>query len=100
LDFRFPVNLGRQPLSYTHVWYTLNDAAKQADIGHVSSRVFPHTYRTWLDSQSGSRWEYRNKRCAHSDIRTTRNIYGDAITADMRQAQAKVAALALPKSLN
>jgi hypothetical protein len=28
------------------------------------------------------------------------NIYGDAITADMRQAQAKVPALAMPKSLN
>lgn len=30
LDFRFPVKLRRQPLSYTHVWETLNDAAKGA----------------------------------------------------------------------
>lgn len=65
----------------------------------TSSHVFRHTYRTWLDS-TGSPVGVQKQLMRHSDIRTTMNIYGDAITADMRQAQTKVAALALPKSLN
>jgi hypothetical protein len=31
----------------------------------------------------------------HADIRTTINIYGDAMTPDMREASGKVAMLAL-----
>jgi hypothetical protein len=31
----------------------------------------------------------------HADIRTTMNVYGAAVTADMRQAQEKVVRLAL-----
>jgi hypothetical protein len=31
----------------------------------------------------------------HSDIRTTTNIYGNAVTFDMREASGKVAMLAL-----
>src|SRR5438477_1270671 len=34
--FASPVKLGRQPLSYTHVWETLTDAAEKAGIGHIS----------------------------------------------------------------
>ena len=52
--FAFPVKLGRQPLSYTHVWGTLDRTAKKARIGHVSSHTFRHTYRTWLDSSGRS----------------------------------------------
>lgn len=36
----------------------------------------------------------------HADIRTTMNIYGDAVTEDMRQAHRKVAGLALGRSVN
>lgn len=97
--FASPVKLGRQPLSYTHIWETLDAASERAGIGHVSSHIFRHTYRTWLDS-TGSPIGVQKQLMRHSDIRTTMNIYGDAITNDMRQAQAKVAALALPKSLN
>jgi integrase len=41
--FASPAKLGRQPISYTHVWYALRDAATDAGIGHVSSHVFRHT---------------------------------------------------------
>jgi hypothetical protein len=34
--FASPVKLGRQPLSYTHVWQTLEWAAKEAGIGRTS----------------------------------------------------------------
>jgi integrase len=97
--FASPVKLGRQPLSYSHVWETRDNASERAGIGHVSSHIFRHTYRTWLDS-TGSPIGVQKQLMRHSDIRTTMNIYGDAITADMRRAQEKVAALALPKSLN
>lgn len=86
LDFRFPVKLRRQPLSYTHVWETLNDAAKGAQIGDVSSHCFRHTYRTWLDAE-GTPVGVQQRMMRHADIRTTMNIYGDAITDDMSKAR-------------
>jgi hypothetical protein len=36
----------------------------------------------------------------HADIRTTMNIYGDAVTKDMLQARSKIVRLALPTVLN
>jgi integrase len=91
--FASPVKLGRQPLSYTHVWYALDRAATQAGIGHVSSHCFRHTYRTWLDSV-GTPVGVQQRLMRHSDIRTTMNIYGDAATEDMRKAQEKIVRLA------
>lgn len=85
---------GRQPLSYTFVWYTLDDAAKDAGIPHVSSHTFRHTYRTWLDSV-GTPVGVQQKLMRHSDIRTTMNIYGDVVSEDARQASQKVAQLAV-----
>jgi integrase len=95
--FASPARLGRQPLSYTHVWETLTDAAGKAGIGHVSSHVFRHTRRTWLDSV-GAPVGVQQKLMRHADIRTTMNIYGDAATADMREAHEKVVRLALPRA--
>ena len=95
--FASPAKLGRQPLSYTHVWETLSDAAEKAGIGHVSSHTFRHTHRTWLDSV-GTPVGVQQKLMRHADIRTTMNIYGDAATADMREAHEKVVRLALPRA--
>jgi len=92
--FASPVKLGRQPLSYTHVWYALCDSAIDAGIGHVSSHVFRHTHRTWLDSV-GTPVGVQQRLMRHADIRTTMNLYGDAVTSDMRQAHEKVVDLAL-----
>lgn len=92
--FASPAKLGRLPLSYTFVWETLSDAATKAGIGHVSSHTFRHTHRTWLDSV-GTPVGVQQKLMRHSDIRTTMNIYGDAVTADMREAHQKVVNLAL-----
>ena len=36
--FASPVKLGRLPLSYSHVWATLDRASERAGIGHVSSQ--------------------------------------------------------------
>ena len=92
--FASPVKLGRQPLSYTHVWGTLDRTVNKARIGHVSSHTFRHTYRTWLDSV-GTPVGVQQKLMRHSDIRTTMNIYGDAVTDDLRTASHKVARMAL-----
>lgn len=92
--FVSPYKLGRQPLSYTFLWENLDNAARDAGIGHISSHTFRHSYRTWLDSV-GTPIGVQQKLLRHSDIRTTMNIYGDAVTSDMRNAHEKVVRLAL-----
>lgn len=92
--FASAYKLGRQPLSYTFVWENLGKAARKAGIGHVSSHTFRHTHRTWLDSV-GTPVGVQQRLMRHADIRTTMNIYGDAATADMREAHEKVVRLAL-----
>jgi integrase len=97
--FASPTKLGRQPICYTYVWETLTDAAARAGIVHVSSHVFRHTHRSWLDSV-GTPVGVQQKLMRHADIRTTMNIYGDAATEDMRHAHEKVVKLAIPKGIN
>ena len=92
--FASPVQIGRLPCSYTGVKENLQRAADAARIGHLRSHAFRHTYRTWLDSV-GTPVGVQQKLMRHSDIRMTMNIYGDAVTPDMREASSKVAMLAL-----
>jgi integrase len=70
-----------------------------AGIDHISSHVFRHTHRSWLDSV-GTPVGVQQKLMRHADIRTTMNLYGDAMTADMRQAHEKIVHLGLPQSVN
>jgi len=92
--FASPAQLGRLPWSYTGVKEELQRAADAAGIGHLRSHTFRHTYRTWLDSV-GTPVGVQQRLMRHSDIRTTMNLYGDAVTPDMREASGKVAMLAL-----
>ena len=92
--FASPVQIGRLPYSYTGVKQELQRAADAAGIGHLRSHAFRHTYRTWLDSV-GTPVGVQQRLMRHADIRTTMNIYGDAVTPDMREASGKVAMLAL-----
>jgi integrase len=94
--FASPTELGRQPLSYTYVWESLGEAGKAAGIGHVSSHIFRHTYRSWLDSV-GTTVGVQQKMMRHADIRTTMN-YGDAMTDDMKEAGQKMAKMALGRA--
>jgi integrase len=87
--------IGRLPLSYAGVWRALRRAAVKAGTAHISSHTFRHTYRSWLDSV-GTPVGVQQRLMRHADIRTTMNVYGTAVTADMRQAQGKVVRLALP----
>jgi len=95
-DWLFPSSLkiGRQPMSYTYIFETLRDLADKAGLEPVSSHVFRHTYRSWLDSV-GTPVGVQQKLMRHADIRTTMNIYGDAASADMRRAHSKVVKMAI-----
>jgi integrase len=94
--FASPVQVGRLPWSYDQVWRSYQKAATQAEIGGLSTHSLRHTYRTWLDSV-GTPVGVQQKLMRHADIRTTMNVYGDAVTADMRLAQQKVSRMAMPQ---
>jgi len=53
--------------------YTLEWAAKQAGISHVSSHTFRHMHRTWLDSV-GTPVGVQQKLMRHASITTTMNF--------------------------
>jgi len=92
--FASPVQLGRLPWSYDQVWRVYQKAAKAADIGSLGTHSLRHTYRTWLDSV-GTPVGVQQRLMRHADIRTTMNVYGDAVTADMAEAHGKIVSLVL-----
>lgn len=91
--FASPIRLGRLPYSYTGVCREIDRAASAADIGHLGTHTFRHTYRSWLDAV-GTAVSVQQKMMRHADIRTTFNIYGDVVTDEMNIAGVKVAQLA------
>ncbi len=92
--FASPVKLGALPYSYTAVRQELDRTSRKSGIGHIGTHTFRHSYRTWLDSV-GTPIGVQQKLMRHADIRTTMNIYGDAASADMREAHGKIVQLAL-----
>jgi integrase len=95
--FASPVQLGKLPWSYDQVWRMYQKAAGEAGIGRIGTHSLRHTYRSWLDSV-GTPVGVQQRLMRHADIRTTMNIYGDAVTDDMRSAHEKVVRLAMPKN--
>jgi len=92
--FASPAQLGRLPWSYDQVWRKYRKAADEARILRLGTHSLRHTYRSWLDSV-GTPVGVQQKLMRHSDIRTTMNLYGDAATAEMVDAQGKIVRLAL-----
>lgn len=92
--FASPTQLGRLPWSYDQVWRVYQKAAEAAGIGGLGTHSLRHTFRTWLDSV-GTPIGVQQQLMRHADIRTTMNIYGDAVTADMAEAHGKIVGLAL-----
>jgi len=95
--FASPAQLGRRPWSYDQVWRVYQKAAEKAGIGRLGTHSLRHTYRSWLDSV-GTPVGVQQRLMRHADIRTTMNIYGDAVTEDMAKAHGKIVRLALPQS--
>lgn len=92
--FASPVQLGRLPWSYDQIWRVYQKAAKAANLGRLGTHTLRHTFRTWLDSV-GTPVGVQQRLMRHADIRTTMNVYGDAVTQDMAVAHGKVVDLAL-----
>jgi integrase len=95
--FASPFQLGRMPWSYDQVWRVYQKAAKAAGVGSLGTHTLRHTFRTWLDSV-GTPLGVQQKLMRHADIRTTMNIYGDSVTADMAEAHGKIVRLALNRA--
>lgn len=93
--FASPVQIGRLPFSYAGVWQALRKGAVRAGVGHLSSHVFRHTHRSWLDAV-GTPIGVQQRLMRHADIRTTMNVYGTADVQAMRQAHSRVVRLAVP----
>jgi integrase len=91
--FASPLKIGRLPYSYTGFWRELDRACKVCGIGHIGTRTFRHSYRTWIDA-IGTSVGVQQKLMRHSDICTTMNIYGDAQSAEMLKANGKIVELA------
>jgi integrase len=91
--FASPWKYGKQPICYTYVWESLDEAAEKAGIEHIGAHVFHHLFRAWVDSV-GTTIGVQQRLMRHSDIRTTM-AYGDPLAADMKQAHEKIAKLAL-----
>lgn len=92
--FASPVQLGRLPWSYPHVWRVFQNAASGASVGKLGTHSMRHTYRSWLDAV-GTSVAVQQQLMRHADIRTTMNVYGDIVTDEMSVASRKVAGLAL-----
>jgi hypothetical protein len=79
----------------------LHQVPETADFPDKLSSVVPtlsqkarKEWGTRLDSV-GTPVGVQQRLMRHADIRTTMNIYGDAVTQDMREAQGKIVGLAL-----
>ena len=92
--FASPLKLGRLPYSYSGFRDELDRAGKQSGIGHIGTHTFRHSFRMWIDA-AGTTVGVQQKLMRHASITTTMNIYGDAASADMREAHGKIVRLAL-----
>ena len=85
---------GRQPYAYSKLVQALADASKRAGQGAIGWHTMRHSYRSWLD-ETGAPLTVQQNLMRHADIRTTMNIYGDAIPETLRAAHGKVVRMAL-----
>jgi integrase len=63
-------------------------------LGHVGWHTFRHAYRSWLGA-TGAPLGVQQKLLRHAQISTTMNVYGNALMDSKRDANSRVAKLAL-----
>ena len=73
-------------------------AAEKVGIGRIGWHTFRHSHSTLLHAL-GVDLKVQQELLRHADIRTTMNIYGDAASADMRQAHGKIVQLAMSERI-
>lgn len=73
----------------------LAPAGVKAGLGKIGWHSFRHTYSTLLRSLKVD-VKVQQELLRHADIRTTMNVYTQAIPADLREANSKVVCMVLP----
>ena len=63
-------------------------------LGRVGWHTFRHMYRSWLDA-TGAPLGVQQKLMRHAQISTTMNVYGNALMDSKREANSRVARMAL-----
>jgi integrase len=86
---------GERPYCSTTLYELITEAAVKAGLEGVTWHTLRHTYRSWLD-ETGAPMTVQQNLMRHSDIRTTINIYGDALPTTLRTANTQAARMALP----
>lgn len=91
-----PFQAGEKPyLSWGVQQRHIRPAAEKAGLGVLGWHALRHTYRSWLDA-TGAQMAVQQKLMRHADIRTTMNVYGDALEATKREANSKVVKMVIP----
>ena len=88
-DFVFASEAGNPRWPESMLADYIKPAAKRAGIGKVGWHTFRHTYSTLLHAL-GTKPAVQKELLRHADIRTTMNIYTQAVSDDKREAASKV----------
>jgi len=87
---------GELPLRATSILEKhIKPAAKRANLDRVGWHTFRHTYSTML-RQLGVDVKVQQELLRHADIRTTLNVYSQAVSEQKRTAHSKVVRMVLP----
>ena len=99
--FASPQKAGELPLRSTAVLENhIKPAAERAGLGPgIGWHTFRHTYSTML-RQLGVDLKVQQELLRHADIRTTMNVYTQAVSAEKRSAHSKVVRMVLPQGSN
>lgn len=89
-DFVFASDSGKVRWPESILADYLKPAAAKAGIGGIGWHMFRHTYSTLLHSL-GTRPAVQKELLRHADIRTTMNVYTQAISDEKRAAASKLA---------
>ncbi len=76
----------------------LKPVAEKLRLGRITWHTLRHACRSWLDSEK-TQIGVQKDLLRHADIGTTMNIYGHALTADMRKSHNKMVKQLIPDSL-
>jgi integrase len=94
--FASPQKAGELPLRSTAVLENhIKPTARFAGLGNLGWHTFRHTYSTML-RQLGVDVKVQQELLRHADIRTTMNVYTQAVSEQKRAAHSKVVRMVLP----
>lgn len=89
--------VGKLPLRSTSVLEKyLKPAAERAGIGLIGWHTLRRTFSTLLRANNGEDIKVQQELMRHADIRTTMNVYTQAIPEQKREAQRKILRMVLP----